>query len=368
MVVLVATGGTEAMVLDLHGRRQAFAPGEPLVLVTMPFHNSLPAALEALARLQQDGARGRVIHVRSGNDPAAIGRVREAVEDLEVRQRLFATRIGQVGVPSDWLVASAQTAGTVRESWGPTLVPVDIGAAVQRFHAVSTTDATPLAHDLARRALRLVEPSSEHVLTAARLLPALRRLIDEERLDAITVRCFDLLTTIHTSGCVALAELNDSGIVAGCEGDVPSAITMLWVRYLLDSAAWMANPSDIDAEAGSIRLAHCTIARSLTNGFELRSHFESGIGVGIAAQIDPGPVTLVRIGGRTLRELFVTNGQAESTQAHQDACRTQVSVKVEPACAARVLLHPLGNHLILTPGHHAERLLSWWKFLIEPTA
>jgi L-fucose isomerase-like protein len=51
------------------------------------------------------------------------------------------------------------------------------------------------------------------------------------------------LESLDTAGCVALATLNDAGTVAGCEGDVASAVAMLLVRALFDQARWMANPA-----------------------------------------------------------------------------------------------------------------------------
>ncbi|NMD25953.1 MAG: hypothetical protein GYA65_17405, partial [Actinobacteria bacterium] len=63
MAVLVLTGGTERAVLAAWSARQQFLPGEPLLLLTHAGHNSLPAALEALARLQRDGANGRIVMV-----------------------------------------------------------------------------------------------------------------------------------------------------------------------------------------------------------------------------------------------------------------------------------------------------------------
>ena len=61
LVVLLVTGGTEQLVLDAHAERERVVPGEPMLLLTHPDQNSLPAALEALARLQRDGARGRIV-------------------------------------------------------------------------------------------------------------------------------------------------------------------------------------------------------------------------------------------------------------------------------------------------------------------
>ena len=110
---------------------------------------------------------------------------------------------------------------------------------------------------------------------------ALGDVLDDHDLDAVTVRCFDLLGDPGTSGCLALANLNDEGIVAGCEGDVPSTLAMLLVRYLLDRPSWMANPASVDVESNRLVLAHCTVAPSMVDGFSLDTHFESGMGVGI---------------------------------------------------------------------------------------
>ena len=53
---------------------------------------------------------------------------------------------------------------------------------------------------------------------------ALRSLVAEERLDAPTLCCFDLIGARAFSGCLVLSALNDEGVAAGCEGDLPSAM------------------------------------------------------------------------------------------------------------------------------------------------
>ncbi|MBI5088087.1 MAG: hypothetical protein HZB15_04255, partial [Actinobacteria bacterium] len=59
VAILVATGGTEAAIVEHVGRRRTVAAFEPVLLLAHPVHNSLPAALEALARVRADGGRGR---------------------------------------------------------------------------------------------------------------------------------------------------------------------------------------------------------------------------------------------------------------------------------------------------------------------
>jgi L-fucose isomerase-like protein len=357
LVVLVGTGGTEAEILRLHGARQAAAPGDPLLLVTHPAHNSLPAALEALARLRQDGARGRIVHLPGPDDAPALARLQAAIDDLRAFRRLHRSRIGLVGAPSDWLVASVPDAEAVRRTWGPETVAVDLDGVLEATAPDGRT--TALAASFGTGATATREPDDGAVRQAAGVFGALEDLAASQRLDAVAVRCFDLVTRRGTSGCLALAELNDRGTVAACEGDLASAVAMLWVRELLGTASWMANPVHADPGSGLLRLAHCTIPRSLVAGFELRSHFESGKGVALAGRLPPGPVTLVRLGGRGLEQAFVAEGRAVPAAPREDLCRTQVDVTLAPGEVTELLARPLGNHLVLVPGLWAVRLRDY---------
>lgn len=364
VAIVVATGGTESAVLRLRALREATSPGDPLLIVTIPAHNSLPAALEALARVRQEEGRGRIVHLASPDDAEGLARVGDAIEDLRVLEKLCRSRIGLVGVPSDWLVASVPAAEAVRETWGPETVSVDLGSVLEAPLREPDERALALAGSFSAGASATREPEMAGLRKATTVHGALAALMEEERLDAVAVRCFDLVTGRGTSGCLALSALNDAGLVAACEGDLASAVGMLWVKELLGTASWMANPSHADASTGLLRLAHCTIARSLVTGWELRSHFESGLGVAIAGDLPPGPVTLFRLGGRKLERIFLAEGEAIPIPRREDLCRTQVDVRLEPAAIAELLARPLGNHLLLVPGRRAARLRSWWEWAV----
>jgi L-fucose isomerase-like protein len=352
-LIVVATGGTEQAVLEVARRRAHACPGEPVVLVAHPGHNSLPAALEALARLHQDGRRGRIAYVpeAEADEPG------EALADLVAWHRLRSTRLGQVGEPSDWLTASVPDAEAVRRRWGVELVTVPMED-VLRHHRRPPADA------VAVRWRGTSGPDPAEVAAAEALHPTLTDVLDRHRVDAVTVRCFDFLGELDTSGCLALADLNDEGIVAGCEGDVAAAVSLLWVRHRLESPGWIANPAQVDLAADEVVLAHCTIAPSLTEELHLDTHFESGLGVGISGTIPAQPVTLVRVGGRGLDRCWLADGEVVRSGDSPDLCRTQATVRLAPGRVAELLEAPLGNHLVLVPGHHAERLGRWWRMVV----
>ena len=348
-VIVVGTGGTEQAILDVARRRRAAEPWEPVVLVTHALHNSLPASLEALARLRRDGVAGRIVQMSDPGEPETT------IADLTAIHRFQHMRLGLIGEPSDWLVASIPHRNSFEAQWGIELVDVDVHEAIRHHRDAPDVEV----HDVAVKFTRTGEPDLETVAAAA-MHPTLTRVIDAHRLDAVAVRCFDFLTDLHTSGCIALAELNDTGIVAGCEGDIASTMAMLLARQLLDQPSWIANPARIDVEAGRLLLAHCTVAPSLVDDIELHTHFESGLGIGLRGTFAPGPVTLMRLGGDRLERHWFAEGSIESSGDAPDLCRTQVTVHVDEPLDS-LLDDPLGNHLVMVLGHHRNRLERWWR-------
>jgi L-fucose isomerase-like protein len=362
LFVLVATGGTERAVLDAWAQRRGRASGEPLLLIAHPGNNSLPAALEVLARLQQDGTPGRIVYLQGPDDQVGLAEIAEAANDSAARRTLQRARIGLVGSPSDWLVASTPEAATVRKVWGPTVVPLDMEEVAVRLTAVSEAEVEALVCDLAAGALEVREPSTCDLEEVARVYLALKQLVVDHGLDAITVRCFDLVSTRRTTGCYGLAQLTDEGVIAGCEGDLVSTVGLLWARTLLGVTPWMANPAQVDAGADTLWLAHCTVPRSLVTGYRLRSHFESGFGVGIQGELPAGPATVLRIGGREMDRVWLAEGEITGSGRAEDLCRTQARVRLtDGGRVADLLRAPLGNHLVLVPGHHLDRLARWCR-------
>ncbi|MDZ4654463.1 MAG: fucose isomerase [Coriobacteriia bacterium] len=364
LLYLVATGGTERVVLDMRVRRAMTAPDEPVLLIAHPGNNSLPAALEVLARLQQDGGNGRILYLRGPKDDEGYARIAQVVDDLVARCALSGSRIGLIGDPSDWLVASSPAPEVVRETWGPEVVPIAMEELVVRIDAIGAADVAEAVASLTRGATGVVEPTEAELTDVARVHAALRALVAEYELDALTVRCFDLVLDLETTGCFGLAELTDEGFIAGCEGDLVSTVGLLWAYTLLGEIPWMANPVQVDESANTLWLAHCTVPRTMVERYRLRSHFESGLGVGIQGELPLGPVTLLRIGGTRMERLWLAEGEIVRTGDAENLCRTQAEVRLCSGHVSELLHAPLGNHLVLVPGHHACRLRAWWEMFV----
>jgi len=365
LLYFVATGGTEHQILALRQERNKHAPGEPVLLLAHPGNNSLPAALEVLARLQQEGGRGRILYLNGPDDEAGLRQIARAAGDAQAFHRLRRARIGLVGEPSGWLAASRPDPDIVKNIWGPEVVPIRFEALEDAIGAAPERNVTAPLDALISKAAEVREPPEKALKDAVRVYLAVRQLVDAHRLDAVTVRCFDLVEKHRMTGCFALARLNDEGVVAGCEGDLVSTTGLLWLQTLLGQTAWMANPARIDEGRNTLWLAHCMVPLNMTAGFSLRSHFESGLGVSIQGTLKKEAVTLVRIGGRKMDRLWLAEGDITGAGKDRHLCRTQVSVQLtNSGQVSELLRRPLGNHLLLVPGRHADRLRGWHEMTV----
>lgn len=346
----VQTGGVENEVIRRYRSRMQQGKLGPLLLIAHPAHNSLPAALEILAQVQQENGSGRIYLLKGKDDAATLAEIAQTARCMEANRQLAEDRLGLIGASSDWLVASSHRPETVGNRFGLKVVPL----AVDELRAHIARDPAPAngpEFETWNRAAGADGVSRDAFARAVGVYRGLKALAASYRLTAITVRCFDLVTGDGTTGCLALSRLADEGITAGCEGDIPSAVMLRWLWHLTGKAGWMANPSDLDVRKGEILLAHCTVPLGLVGEHRLKTHFESGLGVGIDGTFAPGPVTLLRLGGANLDRWWGAEGTLLEDLHAPDLCRTQVKVRISPPAAGELLGSPLGNHLVLVPGH-----------------
>ena len=300
--------------------------------------------MEILSFLQQNGMRGEIIH---GSADFISRRIQILAKVGEARRKLRGSRLGIIGQPSDWLISSRVEPTIVKKHLGIELVEIPMDELLQ------TIEKTP---ETVSRENTTNETILKALPMANRIYGALRTIVDQNNLQGFTLRCFDLLTAVHNTGCMALARLNAEGVVAGCEGDVPAMLSMMIVQSLLGVSGFQANPASINPETGEILFAHCTIPFNMVERYELDSHFESGIGVGIRGYMKEGPVTIFKVSGDLSRS-FIAEGELVRNQAKADLCRTQQVIQLaDKQLTNYFLTHPIGNHHIILPGHYGKLL------------
>lgn len=327
-VVAVLTGGTESKfvhlvedgLIDLH---------QPVYLMVSGHSNSLAASLEILSYIRQHKGVGKVM---MSADDTEIPEVAEtasltAAPTDALLHNDQPLRLGVVGKPSDWLISSGVDYKEVLKRMNIELVDIDIEE---------------------MQSIGIVHPGMPG---AEAIYQRLKELVVKNNLQGVTLRCFDLLTTVKNTGCIALSKLNDEGIPAACEGDIPTLLTMMLCKKITGEPCFQVNPARIQAN-GEMLFAHCTLPLKMTEKHEYTTHFESGIGVAIHGDLPTGDYTLVKMSGDMQRLLAVDVG-LERCQFEANLCRTQVWIKATPEVSQYFLTAPIHNHHILIRGHHA---------------
>ncbi len=327
-LIFVRTGGTENLFKQRY--MDVLDAKKSVYLLSSYSNNSLAASMEILSWLRQRGIRGEILH---GSHQYISSRIQELTQLEAARKALKSTRAAVIGRPSDWLIASDVNREAVQDKLG-----FDI-------------DYIPIEE--VERLCQNTGPKEDGALT---IYQAIKSVADNHRLNAFTIRCFDLLTSLRNTGCLALARLNSEGYVAGCEGDGPAMLSMVIARSLTGKSGFQANPARVDVEKGEVLFAHCTIPLNMVERYEFDTHFESGIGVGIRGFMKEGPVTVFKVSG-DLTRFFAEEGELIENGKAPNLCRTQQLIRFTDKQATKYFLqNPIGNHHIILQGH--------WKNLI----
>ncbi len=343
----IKSGGSES----IFAKNVEYLP-QPAYLLATELHNSLPASLEILSFLNAEGLDGKILH---GEIEELVAEIEELAEYKLVRDSIAEARLGVIGEPSDWLIGSQIDYEHAAHHWGTKFIDIELDEVYQALEKIDPAKAKRIAVDFLENAAEIVESNEAELVEAAKIFLALKEVIANNDLDALTIRCFDIVMELNTTGCLALALLNNEGLVSGCEGDIPAAFTMFLAHQLTGQMPFMANPAAIDKKNDEILFAHCTVATDISQDYIIRSHFETGIGVGIQGILEEGPVTVFKIGGAGLEQYFVAEGEIIENMDSPNACRTQLKISL-PQSSDYFLNDAIGNHHLIIPGYHADKI------------
>lgn len=146
------------------------------------------------------------------------------------------------------------------QHYGVTVETFDLSAVFKRVESLDAGDAEVCAKGeaLDEQANWNAVPKRSRV-NLAKLGVVLDRMVEENGLDAVAIRCWtEMQEQLGISPCVLLGDLNERGIPAACEVDIGSAVTMSALRLAAGAPAacldWNNNYGD---EEDKCVLFHC---------------------------------------------------------------------------------------------------------------
>ena len=345
-LIFIKSGGAEGKFKQIFKQVKG-----PYLLLSSGLHNSLAASLEIASFLKQKGEKVEIIH---GDSDYIAMRIKELSKIFKVKNRLASTKLGVIGKPSDWLIASEVDYNKIKETLGISLIDIGMDELVKEIDRDHNFNHLKL-DDIKNKGF-----DSKSIDGALKIYNGFKAIVNKYKLDGITVRCFDLLEIYKNTGCLGLALLNDEGIMGGCEGDIPALISMVILHYLTDEPVFMANPSSVDINRNKIILAHCTLPLNMPDEFYLKTHFESGLGVGIQGVIEEGEATIFKLSGDG-KKYFVSGGEIIENLNKESLCRTQIRMKVDEDIKY-FLQNSLGNHHLICKGDNSKLVNEFFKW------
>lgn len=264
-------------------------------------------------------------------------------------------KLGVIGKISDWLISCHVDYSKVKEVFHLELIDIDPLEVETLYHA-HKEDTLP-------EGIFKASFDKDELTKAYHLYLAIKDIIIKYKLVGFTIPCFDLLTSLNTTACLALSLLNSEGYIATCEGDLPAMLTMYSIKKTLHKESFQANPSSMDKENRKIVLAHCTLPLSMCVNYKFDTHFESGIGVAIKGELPYEDLSILRINS-DLTKYVVLKGTLIDNLNRPNLCRTQVLLKLAEERSFDYFLNtPLGNHHVIVYSDNLAPLVNYFKSL-----
>ena len=333
VLTLIQSGGSENSFKRVYKKLP-----KPYLLLTYGTNNSLAASLEILSFLQKNSLEGEILH---GSISYIVKRIKKNIENKDRKYQ----RLGVIGKPSDWLISSNVDYSLVKEKFGIELINIPLKELVDEYRNIHE-DRIEFDPSFSKKELD----------KALNLHNALINIKDKYKLSGLTLRCFSLLKTIKTTGCLALSYLNKDGVTATCEGDIPTMISMQICKEISGCSGFQANPSRIDLDKGEIVFAHCTIPINMISSPKLMTHYESGIGVALRGKLEEKEVTIFKLSS-DLKSYFIETGTIIENLEEDNLCRTQIKIKMNNL--EKLLTSPKGNHHVIIYGDYKKQIIDF---------
>ena len=335
--------------------------------------NSLVGLMVNASNLYKLGYRPTPLYAAL-DDPSCTTTIARFARVAGIVRDLRQARLGLIGGHAPGFDNLAVDKLALRRALGVEVVDVALQTVVARAKGVAAKGTQAVGRELLAAFDDTSEVTPGQGELYAALVIALRELAAELDLDALALKCWgDLVEAYGIAGCGAVARLSDDGLVVGCEGDVLGTLTMLIAQRLCGIPAVLTDLVSIERQSNTGLFWHIGCAplclAAADQPRHLYAHFAGGKGLTAGFALQPGRLTILRLGddgGGHLR-LLATTGRALATEM---AIRGTVSQAVFDSDAGALLDELLTNcwehHLILAYGDIVPELEMVSKMLHIP--
>jgi len=254
--------------------------------------------------------------------------VAEAVKCFECTRKLSSSVILRVGN------GFGCTEKGVQDIFGTKVIQVKYEQLNDAYASIDKAEAKKWADKWINEAEKVVEPSPEEIEKSAIMYLAMKKIMDENKAQAITINCLGGFYggKIKAYPCLGFFQLNNDGLVGACESDLKSTITMLVMGYLTGRPGYISDPV-IDTSKNQIIYAHCVGMNKVygpqgkSNPYHIRNHSEDRKGAAVRSLMPLGEMTTSLEIDPDKKEIIIHRAKTVENVDEDKACRTKVAAE-----------------------------------------
>ncbi len=269
----------------------------------------------------------------------------------------------------------------IEKYFGAQLIYADSTELINHYDNIKDSEAKGEFDTIMKTATGVKEPPESDIFKAVKMYLAVKSLMKEKNTNGFTIDCLSYLRekTLPISPCLAISKLNDEGIVAGCEADVETVLTIALCHYLAGAPGFQADPA-IDRSNNQVIMAHCTAPTRMTRkesfSFWFRTHNETLSEVGLEVEMKENqPVTILKLIGKgkmtymglpkvPIKDEFETYhllAYESQTVKHEYkgspwGCRTKIAIELPAEELKEFEDNFFGFHRVVLYGHYQKHL------------
>ena len=241
----------------------------------------------------------------------------------ECLQRLKETKI---------LAIRNQKSGSGGEVMGMKVEMIPFAELNEAWKAADKDEAKSVADGWERNAKRVEGVSRAELENSAAMYLAEKALLQKHGAMGITINCLGGFYGghIHAYPCLGFHQLNNDGMIGGCECDVRSAATMVMGTVLTQGRPGYISDPVIDTAKRQIIYAHCVASNKAfgpagkTNPYEILTHSEDRQGAAVRSLLPTGYLTTSLKLDEARKEIIFHRALAVDNDPDDRACRTKL--------------------------------------------
>jgi hypothetical protein len=181
----------------------------------------------------------------------------------------------------------------------------------------------------------IIDIPVETLQSSAAFYLGMKSVLKKHDANAITINCLGGFYSgaIHAYPCLGFHELNNEGLVGGCECDIRSTTTMLAFSTMTQGRPGMISDPVIDTSKRQIIYAHCVASNKVfgpdgpENPFTIMTHSEDRQGASVRSILPIDYMTTTLQINQNRKEILFHQGKAVANDPDDRACRTKLCVE-----------------------------------------